>query len=99
MKVIKIIFSLIFILLLCGCNFISGNEPNNVAFVVAVGFDKGKTSDYEITIQFARVTQISGGGGEEGGKGGSEIIQNVTVEAPDLYSAINTANHIVSNME
>lgn len=96
MKVIKIIFSLIFILPLCGCNFIIGNEPNNVAFVVAVGFDKGKTSDYEITIQFARVTQISGGGGEEGGKGGSEIIQNVTVEAPDLYSAINTANHIVS---
>ncbi len=96
MKIIKIFIALILILPLCGCNFISGNEPNNVAFVVAVGFDKGKVSDYEITIQFAKVTQISGGGGEEGGKGGSEIIQNVTVEAPDLYSAINTANHIVS---
>lgn len=96
MKLIKILTPLILMLTLCGCNAISANEPNNVAFVVALGFDKGQSSDYEVTIQFAKVTQISGGGGEEGGKGGSDIIQNVTVEAPNLYSAINTANHIVS---
>ena len=78
---------------LCSCG---GNEPNDVAFVVALGFDKGTQSEYEITIQFAKADRISGGASESGGEPGSEIIQNVAVEAPDIYSAINTANHIVS---
>lgn len=93
MKTVKIAAAVCAALLMCSCG---GKEPNDMAFVVALGFDRGAQSRYEITIQFARVNQISGGASEEGGKAGSGIIQNVTVQAPDIYSAINTANHIVS---
>ncbi len=93
MKAVKFIAAAFLACLLCSCG---GSEPNDIAFVVALGFDKGTQSEYEITIQFAKVNQISGGSSENGGKAGPEIIQNVTVEAPDMYSAINTANHIVS---
>lgn len=93
MKYIKLLSAVFIISLLSGCG---GNEPNNIAYTVALGFDKAQSDNYNITVQYAKVTQISGGASEEGGKGGSEIIQNITVEAPNLYSAINTANHIVS---
>ena len=96
MKTLRnIIILLAAAVLLCSCG---GNEPNDSAFVVALGFDKSLTNEqnYKVTIQFARVSQISGGTSEEGGKAGAEIVQNITVDAPDIYAAINTANHIVS---
>lgn len=90
---------LIFVLLamsflLSGCQ--DGNEPNNIAYITAMGFDKAENENYNITIQFAKPTQISGGTSEQGGKGGSEIIENIMVEAPTIYAAINISNHIVS---
>ncbi len=72
-----------------------GTEPNDIAYVVAMGFDAGENDNYKITIQFAKPTQISGGAAEEGGKGG-EIVENIAVEAPNIYSGINVANNIVS---
>ena len=93
MRIAKLLIAVFMTCLLCSCG---GSEPNDVAFVVALGFDKAEENYYQITVQFAKVTQISGGASEEGGKAGSEIIQNITVEAPDLYSGINTANHIIS---
>ena len=80
--------------MLTGC---FGNEPNDVAYIVALGFDKAENeTDYKITIQFAKPTQISGGASQEGGKGGSDIIENITVEAPNIYAGLNTANHVMS---
>lgn len=94
MKFLKLFAVLCFIFPLSGC---FGNEVNDVAHVVALGFDKSDTeNNYKITIQFANPTQISGGASEEGGKSGPDIIENVVVEAPNMYAAINTANHIVS---
>ena len=94
MKFLKLFPIICFTLMLSGC---FGNEVNDVAHVVALGFDQSETPDnYKITIQFANPTQISGGASEEGGKSGPDIIENVVVEAPNMYSAINTANHIVS---
>lgn len=79
---------------LTGC---VGKEPNEIAYVVALGIDKSDNNDnYDITIQYANTTQISGGSSEEGGKNGSQIVENITVEAPTIYSAISLANHIVS---
>lgn len=92
MKKLKLISALILTLLLSGC---VGTEPNDIAYVVAMGIDKSDNENYKITIQFARPTQISGGASEEGGKG-SEIIDNVIVEAPNIYSGLNIANNIVS---
>lgn len=81
--------------LLSGCY--DNKEPNNIAFVTAVGIDISKQNkeNYDITFQIANPTQISGGASEEGGKGG-EIIQNITVEAPTIYAGIETANFIMS---
>ncbi|NDO18338.1 hypothetical protein FMM68_01470 [Lachnospiraceae bacterium MD329] len=78
---------------LTGCG---GKEPNEIAYVVALGIDKGDNDNFDITIQYANTTQISGGSSEEGGKNGSQIVENITVEAPTIYSAVGLANHIVS---
>ncbi len=89
MKKILIILSLV---LLTSCSY---NEPNDIAYVVALGLDKADNNSYDITIQFAKPKQISGGASEEGGKGG-DIVENITIEAPNIYSGINVANNILS---
>lgn len=94
MKIIKLLGTLIFILSFSGCY--DSNEPNDYAYVVAIGIDKAKDDgQYEISIQFAKPSQISGGSSEQGGTGG-ETLGLVTVEAPTIYSGINVANNIVS---
>lgn len=94
MKIIKILGTLILLLAVTGCY--DANEPNDYAYVVAIGVDKSESlGQYIISIQFAKPVQISGGGSEEGGKGG-ETLGLVTVEAPSIYSGINIANNIFS---
>lgn len=88
----KLPLIIIITLFMTSCSYV---EPNDIAYVVAVGFDKAEESNYDITIQFAKPTQISGGASQEGGKGG-DIVENMTVRAPNLYSAINIANNILS---
>lgn len=78
-------------LLLTSC---VGEEPNDIAYITALGIDKAE-SGYIYTIQFAKPNKISGGSSEDGGSGG-EIVENISVESPTLYSAINSANSIVS---
>ena len=89
MKKLIVLFS---VMLLTSCSYV---EPNDIAYVVAIGFDKAEENDYKITIQFAKPRQISGGASEEGGKGG-DIVENMTVQAPNIYSGINIANNILS---
>jgi len=94
-KIKVILLTFITAIGLCGCY--DADEPNDIVYTVALGIDKSENEgEYEITIQFARPTQISGGASEEGGKGGSETFSLVTVNAPTIYSAMNLANHIVS---
>ncbi len=93
MKFFKTLLAATFVILtLCSC----GDEPDNIAYVVAMGFDKAENNNYYVTIQYAKPSKISGSNSESGGEGGPDIIQNMTVEAPNIYSAINIANHIVS---
>ena len=94
MKIIEVLGTLILILSFSGCY--DANEPNDYAYVVAIGVDKAKEkNEYEISVQFAKPSQISGGASEQGGTGG-ETLGLVTVEAPTIYSGINVANNIVS---
>lgn len=81
------------ITLLSGC---TGKEPNEIAYVVALGIDNADENNYKITIQYANTTQISGGASESGGKTGSEIVDNVIIEAPNIYAGVGLANNIVS---
>jgi spore germination protein KC len=73
-----------------------GKEPNEIAYIVALGIDSCDNGNYKITIQYANTTQISGGASEEGGKIGNQIVENIAVEAPNIYAAIGLANNIVS---
>lgn len=94
-KKIFTIFIIFILFSLSGCY--DADEPNNIAYVVALGIDKTDEENiYEYTIQFAKTTQISGGSGEEGGKEGSDIVEIVNVKAPTIYSGINVANQSVS---
>lgn len=91
MKKIKKFAIVPIVLMLSSC---VGEEPNNIAYVTALGIDR-KEGEYLFTIQFANPIKISGGASEEGGSGG-QIVENIAIESPTLYSAINSANAIVS---
>lgn len=92
-RIVMTIIVVVFATLLTGC---TGKEPNEIAYVVALGIDNADDDNYKITIQYAKTTQISGGASESGGKAGSEIVDNVTIEAPNIYAGVGLANNIVS---
>ena len=71
-----------------------GEEPNDIGYITALGIDKAEDG-YNYTIQFANPTKISGGASESGGTGG-DIVENLVVEAPTVYSALSHADSIVS---
>lgn len=97
MKKLKtLLFVLIMVLFTAGCE--DGTEPDTLGYVVAIGIDKPENGveGFDFTLQFANPSKISGGSSEDGGKGGKDSIENITVTAPGIYSAVNVANHIIS---
>jgi spore germination protein KC len=76
--------------LLTGC--FDRRELDDMAYPVALGFDKGKTNALKMTLQLAVPITI---GGEGGGKG-EESVTNVTIETPTIYSGLNMLNSFVS---
>lgn len=90
--------AVIVLLFVCFASCKDAKEPETLGYVVAIGIDSAKEGKkgYDITLQFANPAKISGGSGEAGGDGGEESIENITVPAPDIYSAVNVANHIIS---
>ena len=89
------------LLLLCTfCGSLTGcydrREIDDLAYVVAIGLDKGKSNMLKMTLQFAVPTAL--GGGQEGGSGsgGSNASTVTTVETPTLYSGLNMVNNCVS---
>lgn len=95
-KLVKILFIVIISIVLCGCS--DATEPDTLGYVVAIGVDKAEKEEakFDITLQFANPSKISGGASQEGGKGGKDSIENITVTAPGIYTAVNIANHIIS---
>ena len=91
MNKVKALLIIPIALLLSAC---VGEEPNDIAYVTALGIDKAE-NNFEYTIQFANPTKISGGASEEGGTGGN-IVENIVVEAPSVYAGISNADAIVS---
>ena len=81
--------------MLSGCTH--AIEPNDLAYIVAVGIDKNEQAKaYDITLQIANPQAISGGSDEGGGEGGKKTITNITVTSSDIFSAVNIANHLYS---
>ncbi len=91
MKITKYILG--FLLLICLASCYDNNEPNDLAYATAIGIDKGDSENFNITIQFAKPHNISGG---ENGGTGKDILGCITVEAPNIYAAIGLGNHVIS---
>lgn len=90
-KYVKILIITVMLLALTSC---VGEEPNDIAYITAFGIDKNENG-FKYTIQFANPTKISGGASEQGGSGGN-IVENITVEGPTIYSGLSSADAIVS---
>lgn len=97
-RIMKLLGILVFVFVLSGCS--DAAEPDSLGYVVAIGIDtpENGSSKFDITLQFANPVKISGGASEKGGEGGADTINNITVSAPGIYSAVNLANHIISKV-
>lgn len=79
--------------ILTGCY--DRRELDDMAYPIALGFDKGVTNDLRMTLQLALPIAI--GGGEGGGGGaGEKSVSVVTVDTPTIYSGLNMLNTFVS---
>ncbi|RCX19428.1 spore germination protein KC [Anaerobacterium chartisolvens] len=87
-----IIFAMLCITL-TGCY--DSREIDDMAYIVAIGLDTGKTNKLMMTLQLVVPPKIKGGDGGGGGDAeeGSQII---TLEAPTIYSGLNMANNFIS---
>lgn len=94
-----LLISSIFCSLFTGC--FDRKEIDELTYVVAIGYDKGKVNAIRLTLQYAIPTAVSGsagggGGGDSGSKGsGAKNLSTVTVDTPSIFSGINMANNFV----
>lgn len=90
----QIILILFYVPLLSSC--FDYKEPNDIAYVVAIGIDEGSSDGvFNFCLQYARPTQITGGASEEGGKT-DNTTGIISIESPSVYSALNLGNHVLS---
>lgn len=80
----KLIIPIILCLALCGCY--DSVEIDDLAYVVALGIDKGENKNYEITFQYAVPLGI-GSGVESGGEKGDKPLYSLTFESDSIRMA------------
>ena len=82
------------------CGIVSGcydrREVDDMAYVIALGLDKGKTNDLRLTLQIAKPVAIGGGEGGGGGGGGDEASTLISIDTPSIFSGLNMANSFLS---
>jgi spore germination protein KC len=83
-RALKLGIVLLATLLLTGCW--SYRDPDEVAWVVALGLDRGRENVLTVTLQIALAVKIAGGEPAAGGGGGSVLV--VSMEAPSLMAAL-----------
>lgn len=88
LKLIILFSTLIFIL--TGC--FAKSELEDLAYVIAIGLDKGTEDNILVSYQIAVPIKIAGEG-SDGGKGSTTI---VTLETDSLYNSISRANTMIS---
>lgn len=89
------------ILLFFACSLFSGcydrREIDDLAYVIAIGFDKGTTNILRMTLQLAVPTAIGGGGeGGGGGGGGEKALTLTSIDTPTIYTGLNMVNTYLS---
>lgn len=70
-------------------------EVDDLAYVVAIGFDEGKTNYLRITLQITKPGSVASEGGSSGGDSDKPFMVT-TLDAPTLYSGLNMVNSYVS---
>lgn len=92
MKKLNLIIIFVLILFTCtGC--FSKTELEDYAYVIAVGIDKGKDSNYLLSFQIAVPIKIAGEGSNGSGKESTSLI---TLETDTVYNSISRANAMIS---
>jgi len=89
------------LVLLLFCGMVTGcydrREADDMAYVIAIGLDKGKTNELKMTFQIAKPGNMGGGGEGSGGGGGDQEASTITViETPTIYSGFNMVNTFLS---
>lgn len=75
-------------------------EPDEVAYVAAIGLDKGGTDRLRLSLQIVRLAEggrgigMGGGGGQEAGPGDETVI--ITVDCPSPFTGMNMASTSVT---
>lgn len=89
-RIIKIIAIIFIFLLLPGCY--DPRELDDLAYVIAIGIDKGDKKALKVTFQIAIPVNIAG----EGSSTGKETSTLLTVDADTVYGAVSEANTEIS---
>lgn len=81
--------------------YLHEQDINDLAYVIAVGFDIGENEELKLTFQISIPSENSSGSGGSGGSGGSDEkgvsdTLNQTVECNSFDSGLNLANNIIS---
>ncbi|MBQ9267489.1 MAG: Ger(x)C family spore germination protein [Clostridia bacterium] len=90
-KIVRtLIIACCLIYLLAGCY--DPRELDDLAYVIAIGIDKGDEKDLKVTFQIAIPVNISG----EGSSTGQETSTLLTVDSNSVYGAVSQANTEIS---
>lgn len=87
-RILIVLMSLLYIL--TGCY--DANELDDLAYVIAIGVDKGTSKKLQVTFQIAIPVNISG----EGSSPGKETSTLLTIDADSVYEAVSLANAQIS---
>ena len=88
----SLLIMLIFLSLFLQTGCYDSRELDDLAYVIAIGIDKGEEKDLKVTFQIAIPVNISG----EGSSTGQETSTLLTVEADTVYGAVSEANTQIS---
>ncbi|MCI8833145.1 MAG: Ger(x)C family spore germination protein [Clostridia bacterium] len=99
----KKMFYVMGIIIFCAVAFsgyLHEQDINDLAYVIAVGFDVGNDDKLKLTFQISipsgNSSGSSGGGGSSSSEKGVSDTLNQTVECNSFNSGLNTANNIIS---
>ena len=91
----RISLCLLYLLLLLFAQGCWGSrETDELAYILAIGIDKGKENILQVTFQIAVPRAVGGGSGGGGQEGKSTMI--ASVEAASLFGALQLANAFIS---
>lgn len=66
---------------------------SNLAYVIAIGIDKGENAKMKVSAQFAKTSEASSGGGSSSDSSSNIVL--VSGEADSIFSALNLLNSYI----